>query len=187
MHADMPAMNLQLGVFSQARGDRPAAESAYREALALNPQLAAANLNLADLLRGSGREEEARAALNAVLEFSPENGDAAHAMGLLEIRAGDREQALEWLRKAADAVSASPRHRYVYAIALHDTGDARAALKVLRDLHRDLPAWEDALLALTNYSAEIGDRTAARGYAQKLLQLDPANPQYRSLVASLRG
>jgi tetratricopeptide (TPR) repeat protein len=184
-HADMPSMNMQAGVFHQARGDFPAAEAAYREALYLNPQLASASLNLADLLRVSGRDDEARAMLESALGAAPENADAIHALGLLEIRAGNRDRALDLLRQAALAPDASARHRYVYAIALHDTGDVDGALQVLQELHRDLPADQEALLALTNYSAEAGESAAARGYAQKLMRLDPDNPQYRRLGAML--
>jgi predicted CXXCH cytochrome family protein len=185
-HADMPSMNLQLGVFHQTRGDRPAAETAYRRAVAGNPQLIPARLNLADLLRAGGREEEARGQLGAALAVNPDSGDAMHALGLLEIRDGDRESALTWLEKAAKLANAAPRHRYVYAIAQHDTGDLAGALATLQALHRDLPADEESLLALANYSAEAGDLNGARRYAQTLIDLAPRNPDYRRLRASLK-
>jgi predicted CXXCH cytochrome family protein len=185
-HADMPSMNLQLGLFHLARGDRPAAETAYRRALEINPQLAAARLNLADLLRAGGRDDEARGQLEEALATNPRSADAMHALGLLEIRAGNREAALDWLAKAATSDAASPRHRYVYGIAQHDTGDLEAALRTLQALHRDLPGDEDALLALVNYSVEAGDRPAARRYADRLVALAPQNSDYQRLRASLR-
>ena len=60
LHAEMPETQLQLGVFLAERGDLPAAEAVYREALRLNRQLVPAYLNLADLLRSQNRDDEAR-------------------------------------------------------------------------------------------------------------------------------
>jgi hypothetical protein len=54
-------------------------------------------------------------------------------------------------------------------------------------LHGRYPADEDILLALTNYSAEAGQRVRARSYARKLVELAPGNPAYRRLAASLEN
>jgi tetratricopeptide (TPR) repeat protein len=186
-HADMPAANLQLGLFHARRGDLPAAEAAYREAVAQNPQLLSARLNLADLLRSAGRENEARAQLTAALELNPQSGDAMYALGLLEIRAGDRDAALAWLRRAAELASAPARHRYVYAIAQHDTGDSAGSLRTLREVHERWPADEEALLALVNYSAETGATQQALRYAERLVELNPGNADYRRLRAAVAG
>lgn len=184
-HADMPSVQMQLGLFSLARGDLPAAENAYREALELNPQLLPARLNLADLLRAAGREEEARGELTEAIAFAPQSGDAMHALGLLEIRAGNPDTALDWLGKAAALESNGSRHRFVYAVAQHDVGDRAGALITLRRLHGELPGDEQTLLALVNYSAEGGDLEGAGNYARKLLQLAPDNPSYQRLMARL--
>jgi len=93
--------------------------------------------------------------------------------------------ALEWLGAAAGVERSGSRHRFVYAVAQHDFGDMQGALSTLRALHRDLPADEQALLALVNYSAETGDRPAAQRFAKKLLTLAPDNPRYRALVDTL--
>ncbi|WP_439101326.1 tetratricopeptide repeat protein [Congregibacter sp.] len=184
-HLDMPAINMQLGIFNATRGDFPAAESAYREALALNPQLMSAYLNLADLLRGQGREAEARVQLEKALAVNPQSGDAMHSLGLLEARGGNRDSALELLGKAAALETVGSRHRFVYGVAQHDFGDMAGALKTLTRLHSALPADEQVLLALVNYNAESGNRDIARRYVQKLLMLAPQNPNYQRLAASL--
>jgi len=184
--ADMPATQLQLARFHLDRGDIPAAEGAYREALRINPQLVPGRLNLADLLRAQSREEEAREQLQAAVEAAPENGDALHALGLLHARAGRQEAALDLLRRAAEQESSVARHRFVYAVALHDYGQTDAALRVLSALHRALPADEQTLLALANYSAEAGDRSSALRHARTLVELAPGNAAYRRLLAALK-
>ena len=186
-HADMPSVQVQLGLFHLARGNPTAAEQAYREALRQNPQVLPARLNLADLLRAVGRDAEARELLQEALAFAADSGDLLHALGLLEARAGNREQALRYLGDAAGRETGGHRDRFVHAVALHDYGDGAAALAQLRALHRALPAQEQVLLALVNYSAELGNRAAARDYAQRLLALAPDNPTYRQLAARFQA
>jgi tetratricopeptide (TPR) repeat protein len=186
-HADMPGVQLQTGVFLVNRGDLRGAEAAYREALFLNPQLVPAHLNLADLLRAQGREQEARQQLQAALAVAPENGNTLHALGLLETRTGNPEKALDYLGRAAAVETEGTRHRFVYAIALHDLGKPGMALEQLQALQRQVPTNQDVLLALANYSAELGQREQALGYARRLVQLAPGNRGYQQLLQQLSG
>ena len=185
LHTDMPETQLQLGVFYIERGDLPAAEKAYREAIFLNPQLVPAYLNLADQLRSQNRDGEARELMLQVLEFAPDNGATLHSLGLLETRSGTPEKALEYLGRAAEMETVGSRHRFVYAIALHDLGQPREAVTQLQSLLRQLPRSEDVLLALANYSAELGQRTRAKGDAKRLMESAPRNPGYQQLYQEL--
>ena len=185
LHADMPETQLQLGVFYVERGDLPSAERAYREAISLNPQLVPAYLNLADQLRSQNRDGEARELMLQVLEFAPDNGATLHSLGLLETRSGTPEKALEYLGRAAELETVGSRHRFVYAIALHDLGQPQKAIAQLQSLLRQLPRSEDVLLALANYSAELGQRDKARAYAKKLTEISPRNPGYQQLYQDL--
>lgn len=186
-HADMPESQLQIGIFYSQRGDLPAAEAAYREAVRLNPQLVPAYLNLADVLRAQNRDDEARKVLLPVLDFAPDSGDTLHALGLLETRSGQPDKALEYLAKAAGLETGGSRHRFVYAIALHDLGQPRKAIRELQALLRQLPRSEDILLALANYNAELGQRDQARAYARTLTEIAPRNPNYQELYQQLSG
>ena len=186
LHAEMPETQLQLGVFYLERGELQSAEAAYREALRLNPQLVPAYLNLADLLRGQNRDGEARELMLKVLEFAPDNGPTLHSLGLLETRSGTPDKALDYLRRAAELETDGSRHRFVYAIALHDLGQPKQAIAQLQILLRQLPRSEDVLLALTNYSAELGLREQARRYAQTLVGISPGNQSYQQLLQQLK-
>ncbi|MHA7816581.1 MAG: cytochrome c3 family protein [Pseudohaliea sp.] len=181
-HADMPSVQLQLGLFHSARGDLAAAEAAYREALRLNPQLVPAHLNLADLLRAGGREADARAQLQLARQIAPESGDVLFALGLSAIRGGDRERALDYLAAAAERERSGTRHRYVHAVALHDLGDPGAAVRALRGLNRAAPGNPEVLLALANYSAELGMVKEAAYYASELAAMEPGNARWRRLA-----
>lgn len=185
--ADMPGAQLQLGIFYITRGDEKAAEAAYREALYLNPQLIPAYLNLADLLRGQSKDAEARELLLQALPIAPENGPTLHALGLLETRSGQPELALKYLKQAAELETEGTRHRFVYAIALHDLGHPAEAVTQLQALLRSVPQSEEVLLALTNYNAELGQREQALSYAKLLTQIAPGNRAYQQLYQNLSG
>ena len=55
----------------------------------------------------------------------------------------------------------------------------------MQALLRQLPRSEDVLLALANYSAELGQRDKAKGYAKKLTEIAPRNPGYQKLYQGL--
>jgi tetratricopeptide (TPR) repeat protein len=185
--ADMPGVLLQLGIFYITGGDEKGAEAAYREALHLNSLLIPAYLNLADLLRGQSRDDEARTVLSQALSVDPQNGPTLHSLGLLETRSGRSELALKYLQQAADLETEGTRHRFVYAIALHDLGKPAEAIVQLQKLLRSVPQSEEVLLALSNYSAELGQREKALGYARALTQIAPGNRSYQQLYQSLSG
>lgn len=186
-HADMPSIQMQLGLFYYNRGDLPSSEAAYREALYLNPQLVPAYLNLADLLRAANRENEAREQLLAALAVAPQSGDTLHALGLLETRGGQADKALEYLGQAAALEQNGTRHRFVYAIALHDLGQPAQAVSQLENLLRQVPQNQEVLLALVNYNAELGRKEQATVYATQLLRLSPNNPNYQQLLRQVSG
>jgi predicted Zn-dependent protease len=98
------------------------------------------------------------------------------ALGLSLVRQKRLADALPSLRAAAELAPDVARHGYVYAVALHDGGDVRGAIDVLRRAHERHPASQEILLALAQYSAEAGDRAAALGWARQLAAAtgDPA-------------
>ena len=187
LDSDMPGVQLQLGIFHLSRGDEEKAEKAYREALFLNNQFIPAYLNLADLMRGQARDDEARKLLAQALAIDADNGPVLHALGLLETRSGQPGLALDYLRQAAAVETEGTRHRFVYAIALHDLGQAPLAITQLQALLRDVPHNEDVLLALANYSAEAGQRERAAGYARTLMEVAPGNRAYQQMYRELSG
>ena len=184
-HADMPESLSQQGDFLAARRQYARAEKAYRQALESDPQHVPTLLNLADLYRVLERDNEARTVLGTAIASAPAQAAPHHALRLLETRAGNREVALRHLERAAALETEGIRYRYVYAIALYDTGDARAALKVLRSLLDAAPGNPDVLLALVNYSRNADRIEDARRYANELRKLFPDDPAIRHLYDSL--
>ena len=87
----------------------------------------------------------------------------------MEFREGNSATAITELAKAAELESEGSRHRYVYAIALHDTGQPAQAFTLLEQLNQDQPGNPEVLSALISYAEEVGN-VAKQGRYQGQLQ-----------------
>ena len=91
-----------------------------------------------------------------------------HALGLQLVRSKRYDDAMVWLRLAAEGLPGDARFTYVYAVALHDTGrpaDARRNLEQAAARHR---GDQQILEALVAFSREAGDEAAARRWQAQL-------------------
>jgi predicted Zn-dependent protease len=102
------------------------------------------------------------------------------------VRQGRHNEALDLLRRAVQGRPESTRFAYVYAVALHGTGDPTRAIAVIEEAHRQRPADRDVLSALVTYLQERGDSKATLRYAEQLVVLAPGDPQVQGLVEVLQ-
>jgi tetratricopeptide (TPR) repeat protein len=126
-NADEPGAQVNLGNYHAARGDYAAAEAAYREALALNPDWVPAYVNLSDGYRRQGRDGEGERLLREGLARLPKSAAPHHSLGLLLVRQKKLPEALASLNRATELAPDETRFRYVYAVALYSAGQVRAA------------------------------------------------------------
>jgi predicted CXXCH cytochrome family protein len=166
--ADRAESHFNLGNLERAYARAREAETAYRQALALDPTFVPAAVNLADLLDDSGRRDEAETILRQALARDRANADLEHALGLARVRASDLAGALPHLAAAHRLRPDEARYAYVYAVALHDAGDAAAGVRILERAAARHPADADILEALVAYSHERGDDDAARRWSARL-------------------
>jgi predicted CXXCH cytochrome family protein len=186
-NADRPESRLNLALLYAAAGDAERAERQLEAAIRLHPDFDPAYVNLADLYRARGEETKAEAVLRKGLAARPDSPAIHHSMGLLAVRREGGKAALPWLEKAATLAPGNTRFQYVWAVALHDTGQPERAISVLKKAHADRPADGDVLYTLAIYSRAAGDRQGAAGYAERLWALQPHNAQAAALVKELRG
>jgi predicted CXXCH cytochrome family protein len=158
LNGDMPEEQMNIGLFYSARGNPVAAEKAYRTALKLAPSFLPAMLNLADLYRANEMDAQAEPLLQKAIEAAPAEAAPVHAMGLLKVRQGKLPDALPYLRKAALADPQSGRYRYVYAVALWETGSKREAVAELESALSRLPASRELVSALASYYQQLGEQ-----------------------------
>jgi predicted CXXCH cytochrome family protein len=183
--AERPEAHLNLGLLALRRRELPEAENEYRTALRLDPNFVPALVNLADLDRARGRDEEGEKLLQKALAIEPDNADVQYALGLALVRRHDYAGAKDLLQRAHELASDNARYAYVYAVALNSAGAHAEAMTLLEQTHRRHPADRDVLLALVSFARDSGDISTALLYAQQLVALYPTDPQLRSLLREL--
>lgn len=186
--ADRPEARTTLGSFLAQLGRREEAKEEYRAALRLAPRYTPAYVNLSDLFRADGSEQQAAATLRDGLAIVPDDATLHHALGLSLARAGQRVEAVEELRRAAELATGedAARFTYAYAVALHGEGRVAAAIATLERARDRHPRDADVLFALATFHRDAGRTAKALEYALLLQQAHPEDPNARALVASLR-
>lgn len=186
INADRPEAHLNLGQLAVRRGDAAEAEAQYRTALRLDPNFVPTLIDLADLYRMRGMDQQGVPLLRQAITVEPGNADAHHALGLLLVRQRD-PSAMDELRQANALAPDNARYAYVYAVALHSSGSAAPAMTLLEQTHQRHPTNRDVLGALISFSQQKGDAQTVLRYAQELLALEPGNVQLERFVRQLRS
>ncbi len=128
-------------------------------------------LNLADVARARGREDDAEDALRRGLAAVPDNAMLHHSLGLTLVRRHQATDAVAELGRAAALAPDEARFAYVYAVALHDTGHAAEARRALEAAIARQPASTELLEAIVSYAREAGDTAAATRWEARLSAL----------------
>ena len=186
-NAERPEARTTLGSFFARRNETAAAEVEYKAALRLSPQYLAASVNLADLYRQLGRDDEGKAVLLAAIAASPREAAAHHALGLTLTRLKEPDAALAEFQKAAELGPDSARYVYVYAVALNSGGQGDKAIKVLVEGLARHPGDRDLLSALIAFNRTGGDLISALAYAERLAAITPDDRNLAALIQQLRG
>jgi predicted CXXCH cytochrome family protein len=181
INADHPSTHLNFGNLYLNAGDYEKAEASYKEAIDLEPGLVGPYINLADLYRRLDRDNEGEDVLKSALEKYPELAAIHYALGLLKVRQGEQEEALVYLENASRYDPDDPQYSYVFAIGLNSQNQPGKALEVLRDALRTHPYDRNILYSLATISMESGNNEEALGYAQKLMEYYPEDPNYQQL------
>jgi Flp pilus assembly protein TadD len=91
-------------LIAAARSQTAEAESAYRDAIRIDPECAPAYVNLADLHRQLGRDGKGEKVWRQGIEKVPEDASLHHALGLLQVRRGMLDAATKNLGRASRLV-----------------------------------------------------------------------------------
>ena len=196
VNADMPNGQLNLAAAYLAQGAYNKAEQAYKHGLKLDSRSVSARLNLADLYRLQGKDQQALKQLLQVqlkspdLESpeleSPDNAVVHFSLGLAQIRTQLMSEGLVSLERASQLAPKISRYSYVYGIALNGQGRSKEAVQVMsRALMGDRND-RDLLFALATINRDLGRLEDARGFAQRLVLAFPEDTAAAQLKRSLQ-
>ena len=173
-----PEVHYQLALAYLAAGDLQNCVASLRRALELNPQHAGARLQLADLMSNASDPDvlkDAQQRLQTLLQDSPQNADALHALALTELKLGDSKGAEQHLEKA---IAAAPQE-LVLAISLAEVKlqqkDTKTAENVLLKATRDFPKSADALVILGRLYAKLNRAADSEEQFRRALSIDPSH------------
>ncbi len=184
-NAERPESHVNLGVVAAKRGDFAAARRHYDRATRLSPWFVPAWVNLADLMRAEGRDDEGALALRRALAVDPANASVHYALALLHVRQKRTDEALAEFARAAELAPDLPEFAYAQAIGLHSAARTDEALAVLRKANARNPGARNVLVALVTINRERGALAEARRYAAALVAAAPSDPAARALRDSL--
>jgi len=185
-NAERAESHANLGALYAVQGQSDSARAEYEKALELDRTFFPAAIALAQVLHAKGDEGAAEATLRKALVANASEGALHHALGLSLIRQRRTDEALPELAKGATLAPDDPRFVYVYAVALHDLGQPRQALEVMRGALTRFPNDANILSALVSYELEAGDVSAALSHVESLGVLEPENEEAQRLLRALK-
>lgn len=116
---------------AEDRGDSTTAEHLFRQAIDLEPNMAAALTNLGNLVYRQGELEEARRFYERAIEHDPSQPEARYNLANLLEDLGDTEAAITELRKVCAAAPDFPDAHYNLGIMLAQLGSTQQATQHL--------------------------------------------------------
>lgn len=178
--ADSPSGQLSIGNLEARLGFSILAENAYLKSLEIEPNFVPTLINLADLYRSTGRDQESRKILQRALKVAPDSANVNHAYALFLIRAGETDEALRYLEASIALEDSSPRHIYVYAVALDSRGETGKAIQVIDEASKRWPNNLDLSFLQVSYMDKTGQTRGIRRYLMFLVSTSSKNPQVQA-------
>ncbi len=121
---------------SHGESNLEAAGLEFAAELAVNPEDAASEFQLGQIAQAQGKSAEARAHLQAALEWSPQFAEALVALGKLDALARRYAEAIGHLEQAVKLQPANENAHYALMMAYRDSGDMAKAKQEKATLDR---------------------------------------------------
>ena len=169
-NADRAEAQSNIGSLQWAIGAPAEAEAAFQEALALNAQWVPAMVNLADLYRATGRDEQGGELLLRATTTAPDSPEAALARGLWLVRQDRDSEALPLFAEAVRLAPNVVRYAYVYAVALHSANQSEQALQVVDEALSRWPSDQRLLRAAFGIARDLNLEESMAAYRTRLNQ-----------------
>jgi tetratricopeptide (TPR) repeat protein len=172
-NADMPESHMAIAGLALSMRNWPAAEAAFNEAAALDPQLDSSWLMLARLRSALGDEKGAANYLEKGFSYQPRSIDLMFEQAGLESRRGDDKRAIGWYQRIVALDAARPDAWLGMAFAAIRARDMALALDATAKVLDLEPNNVDALVAKSIAHYSRGEITNAKEIAAKARQISP--------------
>ncbi len=174
--ADFPEAQLAIGGTALVFRNLPAAERAFGEAAAMDPQRADAWMMVARMQVQRDALDEASATLERAVAANPSDGVLHQSLGNILVMAGKTGEALDPLEAAARLMPGDASVAADLGVVLSNLGDHGRAVGLLRRAAGSLAETADTLYALTVSLAALGDMAAAEPVVRELEAKYPDSP-----------
>ncbi len=171
---------LRAGAIAASQGRFAEAESSFRQAVKLKPDLAVAHNNLGLSLRDQGKLDQAEASLHRAIKLTPDFAEAHNNLGMVLHGSGKPAEAEACFRQAVKLKPDYTKAHNNLGLVLHEQGkldQAEASLRTAIMLSPDLAETYINLGMVLNSQGRLGEAVAS--YRQALsLRPDYAEAYY---------
>jgi putative PEP-CTERM system TPR-repeat lipoprotein len=176
------------GTVLLAKGDVPGARASFERALQIDPSLAAAAANLAELDMRDGEPAKARARLGPLVQRNPLDVGAAMALArVLERTGASRDETEETLRKAQRANPTAIEPVLALGRSYLQSDKLRDAVSIVQQALNHHPD-DRRLLDLLGTALLLGDqKQQAIEVYERLVRLDPKNPSVHLRMGEVKA
>ena len=116
-----------LGNVYRAKGQLKKAEKAYLGAIDIEPYFVNSYVNLADLYRRQGDENKGLELLKQGIQAQPKSGALPYSTGLSLLRLGNKSEAANYFKQAANIEKQNAQYWYVYGLSLEGINSEQGA------------------------------------------------------------
>jgi protein O-GlcNAc transferase len=171
--ADAAMLHDALGSLEAQKQDWSSAEAQFQQALAIDPNSAAAHLHLGITLAAEGRATDAIRELTAASQLAPSNAAAQLELGRALIAAGQDDQAIPILQQAVKLAPDFLDAKYQLALALQGTGQEAQSIPLFQQVVAAQPHNSNALTNLALALVQTGKSKDAIPLYQRALAESP--------------
>ena len=182
---DFAVGNLGMADYYLKQRDYAQAEQYYLRGLRQDSMMNYARLNLSSLYNAQQRNQDALNILQQASVTDPHNGRVNYQLALLLAELNQPAEAMKQFGKALGNGYADPRLYYNYGLLQQQAGDSKTAEKTFREGLKRLPGNEDLNYALAVLLLQDNRDREAMSPAMVLKQVNPGNPNYRTLFQRL--
>ena len=177
--------DIAIGKAALKGGQYPAAEAAWRRALAADPTRAEPYSLLGDLYLQTGRTDQATLFFNRLSQIDPRFPNAFGRLAEAYAKSGNHSKALDIARKAVIVEPKSATAHAVLGIELSNQQQHPKAIAELTIAHRLAPANDLITLSVAQAELNAANLAGAVQSIQSVLKRDPKNVDAYSLLGQV--